>query len=187
MIVSSNLTDGIMDMTPKLVFPKKNSVDFICIDPGQNIGIAIFQGETTPINTLVFKGTLGDWEFKLRFANWKFDEFLKTIPKIDNHTPAYIEKPAFQETDKGLVCARGGSLYKLIKAYVLQCYILEQNKFKVVEVPIVRWKGQLDKKKVDIRIKNIINKEYPEHASDAVGIGLWVKGFIGSQKNATIK
>lgn len=164
-----------------LVFPPRNTVEFICIDSGTNIGLAIFQNETRPINELVFKATLGDWEARLRFVNWKFNEFLKTIPKINNQTPAYIEKPSFQETDRGLVCARGGSLYKLIKAYVLQCYILEENKFKVVEVPVVRWKGQCDKKKVDHRIKLILNQEYPEHASDAVGIGLWVKGFFGSK------
>lgn len=182
MIVSSSLTDGIMITSEpvKLVFPKReNAIEFITIDSGSNIGLAAFSSSNVPVRMCMFTGKLGDWEFRLRFANWKFDEYLKTIEHIPNHTPAYIEKPAFQESDKGLVCARGGSLYKLIKAFVLQAYILERNNFKVIEVPVVKWKGQLDKKKVDFRIKKLIDHEYAEHISDAVGIGLWVKGLFG--------
>lgn len=171
----------------KLVFPKKNenAIEFISIDSGSNIGLAMFSSSNIPIKTQVLNGgTKGDWEFRLRFLNWKFDEYLKTLEITPNFTQAYIEKPAFQESERGLVCARGGSLYKLIKAFVLQAYLLEQRGFKVVEVPVNTWKGQLDKAKVDLRIKRLINQEYPEHASDAVGIGLWVKGLFGSKKHA---
>ena len=40
------------------------------------------------------------------------------------------------------------------------------------------WKGQLGKKVVDDRIARAIDLEYPNHVSDAVGMGLAVMGLL---------
>ncbi|GAG23731.1 unnamed protein product, partial [marine sediment metagenome] len=40
------------------------------------------------------------------------------------------------------------------------------------------WKEQLTKGAVDKRIKRAIGEVYPEHVSDAVGMGLAVQGLL---------
>jgi Holliday junction resolvasome RuvABC endonuclease subunit len=40
------------------------------------------------------------------------------------------------------------------------------------------WKGQLEKQAVNFRIRRALGRSYPNHAADAVGIGLAVLGLL---------
>lgn len=40
------------------------------------------------------------------------------------------------------------------------------------------WKGQLPKPAVDARIQRALGRQYPDHAADAVGMGLAIQGVL---------
>jgi hypothetical protein len=98
----------------------------------------------------------------------------------------YIELPKFYESaGAGLSAARDGDLVKLsilVGMIIGAAAAPGGGTMHCVPVPIADWKGQMDKDLCAQRIKKRLPKFVPKtklsHEMDAVGIGLFVKGWF---------
>lgn len=96
----------------------------------------------------------------------------------------YIEWPHFRGDEVGYTATSKGDIYKL-SALIGGIMTITIHKFggTVKLVPVTEWKGQLPKDIVTNRIKNVLgnnvceNLRISQHGWDAVGIGLYTKGF----------
>lgn len=97
----------------------------------------------------------------------------------------YIEEPSFFDSEKGRVTARSDSLRKLchfvgfMHGYFLNIFPKSSVKF----IPIINWKGQAPKEVIQKRIIKLLGEEHCKqyknsHVFDAVGIGLYLQGFL---------
>jgi len=160
-----------MGKPPKVEYP------LITIDPGVNIGLALFwENPDTPIWTNCIKAT--------QTTNWLLNHqvvlhaFKNEIDAFKELKSICIEKPKFMESHMGMTAARSESLFKLICVYGAMVYIIRNDhKGKLYEID-TSWKGNLDKKKLAERIKRKHNLEFLDHVADAVGLGLWLKGIF---------
>ena len=95
----------------------------------------------------------------------------------------YLEQPAFMEGGKGLAAARDGDLVKLTSLYgIIAGHCCDSGSRLFVPVPISEWKGNMPKDVCHPRIFKKLPGWKPgtstTHEVDAVGIGLYVKGFF---------
>jgi len=174
----------------------------ICIDPGLGgTGFAIFSGnkqdllpERTGVLHSTTKATQTNWSLRQSEILARLIEVIEEVPLIENNisVDVYIELPNFFRQKKGMTCATGkdGGDSDLVKLAVMvgrlqETFLVFTKCTKIVLVP-VSWKGQLTKYAVENRIRQRIGCkkwEYGDHATDAVGIGLFVKGVF--KANAT--
>lgn len=152
--------------------------NFISVDPGsEGTGLAFFQNtETGQLTTKILDLPQSKvWEEKCKYICYQFEYELSRCK--DWLRAVYIEQPQYMATYKGQTAADSGSLFKLCTLYGRLWQIVESSRIRFFPVEIVKWKGQLDKKKVKFRVDRIIpNNEFKSHAIDAVGIGLYIKG-----------
>jgi hypothetical protein len=149
---------------------------FLAIDPGVNIGMALFWKEFDhPIwtNCIQARQNMG-WELNSQLVLFAY---ANEIEKHKQVTQIYIEKPKFMESSLGMTSARNEGLFKLISVYGAMLYISRQANYDVYEID-VNWKGNLDKKKLAERLKRKHNMIFSDHVADAVGIGLYLKGLF---------
>ena len=95
----------------------------------------------------------------------------------------FYEHPAFLEGPKGIASARDGSLVKLsIIAGIVVASTAVPTCTRVTPVPL-HWKGQMSKtmteKRIRERIPDYRARDGADHEWDAIGIGLFVKGYFG--------
>jgi hypothetical protein len=93
----------------------------------------------------------------------------------------YFEEPVFFTDGGSTAVAASGSLVKLSMATGAMAQVAWGKGAEVKMAPVVQWKGQLPKKVVNKRICKLLkcsSRAYTSHAWDAVGIGLWAKGFF---------
>lgn len=147
----------------------------LTVDPGlEGTGIALWTiggCATKPVRTDVFKSRAKTWMRRAAviaagFAN-QIDEYVSD--------QIIIEFPVLWAGSKlSQTAASRGDLFKL--AYLCGAFadrIAELD--DINHLYLVRpqdWKGQLSKAAVNARIKNFLGTSYPNHASDAVGMGL---------------
>jgi len=152
----------------------------LSIDPGTNgTGWASWDEKNwrklvPPLNTgVIFPPRSLNWQDKVEFVAKQFEKYPK-IPTIK----VYIEYPAFHESFGGEVVARSGALVKL--TYLVG--FISSRFPKVLLVPVRNWKGQLPKTVVEERIRKLLGpvvcSSFKTHIWDAVGIGLYAKGFF---------
>ncbi len=169
--------------TLKQVLARTQSEELMFVDPGSGgTGWAIFKMPsevTEPIRPLEF-GALSS-----RSGLWhdKFAEIAVAFADevLFEHGPDRVvhEWPElWAGSAKSQASTSDGDLFKLsaligaLELAVLQCD-MEPSLFVTP-----RWKGQMDKKAVDERIARAIGCSYPNHVSDAVGMGLAVMGTL---------
>ena len=163
---------------------------YVTVDTGINIGCAVFSpgieaNQIFPTTTNLISINVGKymlWSIRSQaiLLSWKNLVRMQTDPNCflkNKKLTFYLEKPQFFDSHKGITTARSESLFKLIYMYSCTHYIARSMGFEVIELP-VQWKGQMNKYMVDARIDRILGKKYPEHVSDAVGMGLFLKGLL---------
>lgn len=167
---------------------------YVTIDSGINTGVALFKpGYTYPLYVKCFSSTVKiggktNFAFDIK-ANQMLNEFwnfmrmdlsvICTSKSIEYPGYSYIEEPEFYYSDKGLQAAQTGSLKKLLYTYSIVKWMCYQLFHLVEDIKPKTWKGQLSKLQVDYRIQTVIpGAKFDEHISDAVGIGLFIKGLI---------
>lgn len=157
--------------------PSNIKYPILTIDPGVNIGMALFWKEhTKPIWTNCIQATqTNDWILNHQVVLNAFEVEIKSFKSIQH---IYIEQPKFMESHMGMTAARSNSLFKLICVYGAMMYIMRRNSLAAIYEIDTNWKGNLDKKKLADRIKRKHNLEFPDHVCDAVGLGLWLKGIF---------
>jgi hypothetical protein len=93
-----------------------------------------------------------------------------------------IEWPKFMESGGGQTVARTDSLVKLVACAGRIVQVFRGLGVPVTLVPVADWKGQLPKEVVNKRIVKRLGEaaceDFQTHAWDAVGVGLWAKGFL---------
>lgn len=87
------------------------------------------------------------------------------------------EMPEFWSgSAKSFASAAQGSLFKL--SFLVGCIHAALDHVPIKLIAPRTWKGQLKKDMVNRRIKAAIDLSYPDHISDAVGMGLFMKGKL---------
>jgi hypothetical protein len=119
------------------------------------------------------------WQTNCGFVTDSLRHDLNAYPIQD----CYLEFPAnFEGSVKGEAAAKTGALVKLAFLVGRIAEMLESRGVVVHLVPVADWKGQLDKKVVQGRIRYLYGGKTDfltnEHLWDSVGIGLWAKGFL---------
>lgn len=149
----------------------------LCIDPGFTMGLAVFNDDslcTEPIDFRVAHAYTGEWQEKTELI------VRHLCITLTDHKPkkVFCEMPEFWKgSEIGAIAADKGYLTHL--AYLVgslagTCWSRNVI-FKAIEVKT--WKGQMTKPACDKAIERRLGKTYPNHVADAVGIGLFVKGF----------
>lgn len=95
----------------------------------------------------------------------------------------YIEWAQFYDDPGGHMAAARGDLNKLVFITAALASALHFDiGAKFVPVPVREWKGQLPKRVCNHRIKELLGEQacsnFKTHAWDAVGVGLFKKGFF---------
>ena len=106
--------------------------------------------------------------------------WLASFAHINEVKHVVLEYPQlYSASAKSLGSSERGDLF--ILTYLIGG-LAEQVRLKCVNGPILvyprEWKGQMGKDVVDRRIKRALKKEYRDHESDAVGIGLAIQGVL---------
>lgn len=111
------------------------------------------------------------------------DYMAKIASLILKCNPSFIvieEAEYFSGDERGEVTVRSGSLVKLAMFIGSLRELCRSHKVIFELVTPMRWKGQLSKEIIELRIKRIW-PECPatsEHAWDSVGIGFWKIGML---------
>ena len=148
---------------------------WMTIDPGLNghTGWAKWYGNIpTPYKTGVTKAWTGEhWEQEARLTA------LEILTASNGVNAVFIEMPEFWAGSvKSYTSTAKGDLFKL--SFLVGCISAALGTVPLNLLTPRQWKGQLKKAMVDRRIFAAIGKEYPEHISDAVGMGLFLKGML---------
>lgn len=129
-----------------------------------------------------FKEDEGDW---LERSQLMVDAVHKVTFNLHDISKVIVEFPEYQSGAVGHTSARKGDTLKLAAYCGMLHSLAGDYNAKVEFVSPSKWKGQLPKAVVEQRIKDLYRRElgtdnlpFKAHAWDAVGIGLWAKGFI---------
>lgn len=166
--------------------PKGSPAGIIAVDPAfVTAGWAywtpggVVPRETGTVSTVPKKGSEEE-KAQFLFKNWKrkLEDIVRTYRPF---TPVLvIEWPEYYSgSPKGRASAGRGNLQKLFcgaDAVLFAAFSVHWPANKVVRVPVTKWKGQMSKRQVDFRIEKRIGETYPDHVSDAVGLGLFWMG-----------
>ena len=157
--------------------PDLRKISWITVDPGMNTGVAGWENSDkieAPVETWLLKSREASWE---RAADALSRDLLSLVSGLQNLQKVYIEEPAFHGSPAGLVVAAKS----LVKLTLLVGRYWELCSFDHVVslVPIRRWKGNLPKRVINMRIERALGKEImakKQDTLDAIGIGLFLKG-----------
>lgn len=158
---------------------------FVTLDPGQRTGVALWSEPER--DRLVAPNWVSLWTGGVcRVLTWAerceaLALKLGLLLRQYNVSIVYCEMPAFFEGEKGHAAAAKGDVVKL--AYLVGVYagICHKDGVRFSVVPVREWKGQLPKPIVIQRVKRKLGKScglYRGDQWDAVGIGLYIKGFF---------
>jgi hypothetical protein len=156
----------------------------LTVDPGVESGWAVWSardwGKCVPpseTGVVVPKTTL-QWEDRIDAAIKQYEKEFRWY----QFELVIIERPHFMEGERGNTAARADALVKLAIFYGMLRQLYRGNGVPVVPARVIVWKGQLKKDIVNARIEKRLGKTackgFETHAWDAVGIGLWAKGYL---------
>jgi len=118
------------------------------------------------------------WELKIEYLLNEFGELLSFNP---NTKLIVLEWPNIRSGAVGR--AASDDVLHLGYAVGYHVHQARERGINTLLAPVVNWKGNLSKEIVATRIQKAIGNrdqkgnEFKSHAYDAVGIGLWAKGF----------
>lgn len=149
----------------------------LTIDPGDSTGYAYWSGLLSPkVGQFNNNCRAKDLELQLCHMLKKFDALLDDLhPEL-----VVIESvEVWGGSLTSITSAVRGNLMKL--SYMVGVYsaLCDQRGITFKLIPARRWKGQLSKDAVKLRVYRAIKKHYPQtHMTDAVGIGLHCMGLL---------
>ncbi len=161
--------------------------NFMTVDPGLGgTGWAVWDGDkfadlVPPIASgVVARHGEGPWWWRAAYMS---EEVLQLCWK--HHVAiGYMEEPEFMQSFVGGIAARKGDLVKLTATFGMIAGCAFNNHIRpIVPVPIPMWKGNMKDDLVTRRIVKHLPDYNPSsktsHETDAIGIGLFIKGFFG--------
>jgi hypothetical protein len=152
------------------------------VDPGLNTALAYFD-EGTLKTTDIFKCPKdkkgSDSVSRKEQLHLMGKEFQRMLSNIPSYTTVFIEGvQVYSSSMKSCVAAfRGDTVFlsQLVGVYMHICDTLGKNVYILLPR---EWRGNMPDAVVVERIKRRLGVVYPEHISDAVGIGLSVLGRL---------
>lgn len=152
----------------------------ISIDPGLDAGFALWDEATwaqcvAPVRADLWRGRGPAWQARAHSVANRFEAEICAGGCVG----AYCEFPTFYDNPGGHMVAKRGDLGKLYYVIGALGQVAERLDvpFELISVP--EWKGQLPKAVVNNRIVQRIGAlDIKSHSWDAVGIGLYAKGFF---------
>lgn len=154
---------------------------FISVDPGsEGTGVALFGPLTdTPKVIQNLNSSHKEWNKKCDEICYKFKAFLKFHVPYSLGLKIFCEQPQFFESFIGLTAAKGQTPIKLTVLFGRLWQISTDIGIDFIPVKINDWKGQMNKQQTATRVSYLIKQEYKTtHETDAVGIGLFIKGLF---------
>jgi hypothetical protein len=150
------------------------------VDPGiGNTGWAVFHGDKHPMTGLIHpernKRRVSTQGERMCSMWLQFGALIRTLnKKIDE---VWIESVRHLPTVFGTRVSLSGSLDTL--AYLIGGYwnMCERYNKKVTLVD-PKWLGQLNERKMVLRVERINGRRYRQHEADAVGMGFWKAGVL---------
>ena len=162
------------------MYPESSHIVTVCVDPGITAsGFAIFPGrlgktrEAIPPfqHGVVKPDSAGGWESR------SCSVVRKLMLELGVYIPRSILIVEFPQlwggSAKSYASASRGDLMKLAFMVGQLCWIFRNRPLGIVTPG--EWKGNMSKSVVNARIKRALGEVYPDHVSDAVGMGLFLQ------------
>jgi Holliday junction resolvasome RuvABC endonuclease subunit len=168
--------------------------DFLTVDPGLGgTGWALWSRSVfdklvppTASGTITLPQSMDDWPWQRRAK--EIGNSLHSQVATRAIGEMYVEEPQFFEAGKGIAAARTGDLVKLaVTAGVIigACCGGRTGQLEPKWISIVQWKGQVDKEVVRLRVMKRLSgfpnwkpRTNTSHEIDAIGMGLFIKGYF---------
>ncbi len=149
----------------------------LCVDPGDHTGWAYFDGTLRPITGQINLPRRRNPESLNAQLSFMFSNFATLLLEYSPHAVALEGVEFWSGSAKSRMAASRQNLFKL--AYLVGGYA-HCCQTAVIEcgiVPATKWKGQMDKEAVALRVQRINGEIYPtSHITDAVGLGFSLAG-----------
>jgi len=152
----------------------------VALDQGlSGTGWALFEdGVLQDCGNLYPPKDIEDWLIRSEEFSAKIVDF---FGQIKTGSTFLMEQPAYHGSDAGQTVARSGSLVRLCYFSGMLHGYLRGEGYRIISVPVMKWKGQLPKAVVEKRIYRVLEKQGiplkpKSHAIDAIGIGMWHEG-----------
>ena len=149
----------------------------LSIDPGVEFGWALWKSETwhvreAPEDARVVIPPPYEWQERVEYG---WNELLRAFHGV---TDVYCEWPMYFGAASSAPSGTG-DLLKLMFQVGGVARMTQELGARFHPIPVNDWKGQMPKSAVISRIKKRLpGAEYNTHAWDAVGIGLYAKGYF---------
>ena len=150
----------------------------LTVDPGVNTGWAIFNNDPEDVKPVAF-GVLRITSIREVALRMKLAyEFRRHTCRYAIDTMIIEGVRSWGSSSTSSAATASGDLFYLAHLIGnIECAFF--SRVKDIRLPSVgEWKGQLPKEVVRKRVERITGISPPEHACDAVGIGLWHKGKL---------
>lgn len=168
----------------------------LSIDPGIEMGWAIWDGSVSaetqptpqpPLDTgIISPRKDAPWISRSNLIMWAFDNLVKQTGdayegRVEN---VYCEWPGYFDDAAGQLTASSGALVKLTIAVGRVMQYCQDHRLKFFPIQVGDWKGQVSKEVVERRIRrrlgDAVCSGFRKHVWDAVGVGLYVKGWFNA-------
>ena len=147
----------------------------LTVDPGMATGWAIWEGPN-PRKPSIYG------QIRVAHSNLETDlsELFKRFTEIQICERVCIEYPGiWQHSATSMVAAFSGDLIKLATIVGGFAAIAKRSDAILTLLPPQRWKGQLSKDAIKMRVKRATGiDERSSHINDAIGIGLYLLGLL---------
>jgi Holliday junction resolvasome RuvABC endonuclease subunit len=163
----------------------------LSLDPGnRGTGWALWDEKhwkhlVPPVNAGLIQ-THKHFKHWMQRAYYLGDEFEKLFLKYDIKEVISEYPQYFHRSSKGQASVESGDIFKLVMLTGIYSQIAYTYSASFILVFPQEWKGQLPKQVVEARINRLLGKKIERytvpglHIHDAIGIGLWKKGFLNA-------
>ena len=118
-----------------------------------------------------------DWIGKADMITDRFEKFLKECCPC---FAVFENQSVWDSTAAGYAAGKKGDIVKLAQLNGMMMRAAQKRNMNVHLLEVGEWKGQLSKDAVKqrIRIYTGIKTDYPNHVSDAIGMGFYLQGVL---------
>lgn len=159
-----------------------NYTNFLTIDPGTNIGWALWENSELHSS--------GNFKLKSKTIEAKISEAANKIDKLDDELSdnngifvdaIYIESVGlWGNTERSQISAAKGNTFEV--AYIVGAIIQKMKEYYDDRVHLIdprKWKGNMNKQITSRRVEKALGRKVKnEHECDAIGIGLSLLGKL---------
>ena len=153
-------------------------MSIITIDPGYSgMGYAIWKSLNhlgTPVYPIITENV-----FFSKKNEDKYFEFIESLILEYKINKGFIEQASYFSYGKGQAAASSGALIKLVEFIGRAVQVFKSKNISIEQIPVQTWKDSLPKVVIERRVNHLLpDLMIMSHSIDAVGIGLYLMGFL---------